>query len=52
MKNILRKMQETVEVIDKASTVLSSDQLEWAMWWKRHLAAAITKANLAGWNNG
>jgi hypothetical protein len=49
MIEIIRKMRETVEAIDKASTVLSSSELEWAQWWRRHLTAAIVKAIKSGW---
>jgi hypothetical protein len=46
---ILRKMRELMEAIDTASISLSDDQLAWAMFWRRSLTHAITKAIKSGW---
>jgi len=49
VNEILKAMQQTVEAIDKASTVLSFEQQQWAMWWRNALTTAITKAIQSGW---
>jgi uncharacterized protein YbdZ (MbtH family) len=49
VNEILKAMQQTVEAIDKAFTVLSSEELEWSMWRRNALTTAITKAIQSGW---
>jgi hypothetical protein len=52
MNEIIRKMRETVEAMDRASTPLSEEQRTWIDWWKRSLTSAILKAIKSGWVEG
>ena len=48
MNQIIQKMQELVDIIDKL-TFTDEAQRAWAIWWARHLRMAVEKAKAAGW---
>jgi hypothetical protein len=50
MNQILKAMQKLMETIDQVVSVsLSEEQRVWAMFWRRSLTHAITKAIKSGW---
>jgi hypothetical protein len=49
MNEIIQKMRELLETLQRSPVSLSEDQRLWVKFWERSLTNAIVKAIKSGW---